>query len=78
MSIKSPGNGGAVLIGQLADLVGIALTQAAPTVASGVSLGGTTAATATAGAGQNTPAKVVGYLIINVAGTTRKVPFYAT
>ena len=53
-------------------------TAAAPTApASTISLGNTTATTATAGASGATPAQVLGYWIINVAGTTAKVPYYA-
>ena len=56
----------------------IKLRAAAPTVAaSQVGLGSTTAATATVGGGQATPATVLGYLIANVAGTTVKIPYYA-
>lgn len=55
------------------------LSVAAPTVAAGhVGFGGTVAAGANAGGGAPLPATVEGYLVINVAGTTRKVPYYAT
>jgi hypothetical protein len=55
------------------------LTAAAPTTAAGqVSFGGTTAATASAGGGQAALATVAGYLIVNVAGTARKIPYFAT
>lgn len=54
-------------------------STAAPTVgASQVGLGATVAATASAGAGAAAPATVEGYWIINIAGTARKVPYYAT
>ncbi len=54
-------------------------TAAAPaTAAAQVSFGSTVAATATAGAGAALPVTVEGYLIISVAGTARKVPYYAT
>jgi hypothetical protein len=57
---------------------GFIATGAAPTVAAGqVSFGGTTAATATTGAVVALPALAAGFLVINVAGTQRKVPFYA-
>jgi len=53
------------------------LTAAAPTVsASQVGLGSTTATSATAGANGAVPAQVAGYLIINVAGTAQKVPYF--
>lgn len=53
------------------------LTSAAPTVASGqVGLGSTTATSATAGTNGAVPAQVAGYLIINVAGTVQKIPFF--
>jgi hypothetical protein len=56
----------------------VTLTAAAPTTAAGqVSFGGTTAATATAGGGQVAPDTVAGYLIVNVAGTARKIPYFA-
>lgn len=52
---------------------------AASGVAAGqVAYGGTTATSATAGANGDVPAQVAGYIIVNVAGTARKVPFYAT
>jgi hypothetical protein len=54
------------------------LTAAAPTVAAAqVGIGSTTATTANAGANGAPPAQVAGYLIINVAGTAMKVPYYA-
>jgi hypothetical protein len=53
------------------------LTTAAPTVAAAqIGLGSTTATTATAGANGAVPAQVAGYLIINVAGTNMKVPYF--
>jgi len=53
------------------------LTAAAPTVAAAqVGLGSTVATTATAGTNGAAPAQVAGYLIINVAGTVQKVPYY--
>lgn len=55
------------------------LTAAAPTVAAAqVGLGATTASSATAGSNGDVPAQVVGYLIINVAGTAMKIPYYNT
>jgi hypothetical protein len=54
------------------------LTSAAPTVAaSQVGIGSTTSASATAGGVQSVPATVAGYLVINVAGTSFKVPYFA-
>lgn len=41
-------------------------------------LGGAIATSATAGGGQATPATVAGYMIINVAGIQRKIPYYAS
>ena len=77
MSIKAPGNGGAVLVGQLAKLLSIELQGPADVVGPGqISIGGTTAATATNGTGQIVPNRCMGYLVINVAGTTFKVPYY--
>lgn len=53
--------------------------SAAPTVAAGqIGFGGTVAATASAGSGGAAPALVEGYVIINVAGTARKIAYYAT
>jgi TRAP-type C4-dicarboxylate transport system permease large subunit len=53
------------------------LTSAAPTVAvSQVGFGGTVSATASVG-GIVPPVTVAGYLIVNVAGTQVKVPYYA-
>jgi hypothetical protein len=58
---------------------GLIATAAAPTVAAGqVGYGATTATTATTTVGGVAlPALVAGFLVINVAGTVRKVPFYA-
>lgn len=55
------------------------LTAAAPTVAAGqLGLGATTQTTVGAAGGASAlPATPTGYLIINVAGTNRVVPFYA-
>jgi hypothetical protein len=53
------------------------LTAAAPTVSAGqVGFGSTTATSATAGTNGAVPAQVAGYLIINVAGTNFKVPYF--
>lgn len=41
-----------------------------------VALGAAVSATASAGSGQATPATVSGFLLINVAGTVQKVPYY--
>jgi hypothetical protein len=51
----------------------------APTVAAGqIGYGATVAATASAGGGGVIPATVEGYIIVNIAGTARKVAYYAT
>lgn len=49
----------------------------APTGGTGVVIGGTTAATATAGAAGAPPAQVLGYIIANINGTQVKIPYYA-
>ena len=61
-------------------LPGTVMTAAAPTVsANQVSLGGTVASSAnTTGGGLTLPLLAAGYLVINVAGTTYKVPYYAS
>lgn len=46
--------------------------------AGAVNYGGTTATTATAGGLAAVPATVAGYVIVNVAGTARKIPYFAT
>lgn len=58
----------------------ITLTSEAQTVNTGeVSIGATTATTVgAAGAAAALPATPTGYLIINIAGTAYKVPFYAS
>lgn len=57
---------------------GFIVTAVAPTVATAqVGIGSTTATSASAGANGDVPAQVVGYLIINVAGTAQKIPYYA-
>jgi hypothetical protein len=54
------------------------VTVATPTgAASTVSFGTTTATSATAGTNGDVPAQVVGYLVIDIAGTKFKVPYYA-
>lgn len=54
----------------------ILATGAAPTVAANqVGFGATVAATATNGTGEAMKANVEGYLVVNVAGTTVKVPY---
>lgn len=56
---------------------GLVIASAAPTVAGGsLGLGATTSATATAGSNGAVPSQVAGYLIINVAGTEFKVPYF--
>lgn len=55
------------------------LSGAPDTVGAGfVSIGGTTAASASAGSSGAPPAQVAGYLNINVGGTSRKIPYYAS
>jgi hypothetical protein len=39
---------------------------------------GATATSASAGANGDVPAQVVGYIVVNIAGTNRKIPYYAT
>jgi len=54
-------------------------TVAAPTVAAAqVGFGSTTAATATNGGGEAMKANVDGYIIVNIAGTAKKIPYVAT
>jgi len=51
----------------------------APTAGAGqIALGATTATSASAGANGAVPAQVAGYWIVNIAGTSRKIPFFAT
>jgi len=55
---------------------GMKVVGATPTVsASQVGFGTTTATTATAGA-QTLPANPAGFLVINIGGTTQKIPYY--
>lgn len=54
----------------------LTLVGATPTVASGLGLGSTTSPTATAGAG-TLPANPLGFLVLNLAGTVIKVPYYS-
>ena len=57
---------------------GLILNAAAPTVGSGqLGLGGTTAGTASSGAG-TLPGNPLGFLVANVGGTTVKIPYYAS
>lgn len=52
-------------------------TAVAPTVSAGqIGFGGTTSATATAGASITIPALAQGYIVVNIAGTTAKIPYY--
>jgi len=52
-------------------------TAVAPTVAAGsLGIGSTTATTASAGANGDVPAQVEGYLIFNVGGANKKIPYY--
>lgn len=72
MSIKSPGS----LAGQTPAFAGVVATAAAPAVAAGqIGFGGTTATTATAGGG-TLPATPQGFIVVNIAGTNFKVPYY--
>lgn len=65
------------ILSDAAKLSSTTLTAAAPTVSTGqVGYGATTATTATTGANGAAPAQVAGYLIINVAGTAQKIPYY--
>lgn len=75
------------LISRLADdsadttmeVSGLIATAAAPTVAAAqIGYGSTTATTASAGAQAAPPATVDGYIIVNIAGTGKKIPYYAT
>jgi hypothetical protein len=57
---------------------GLILNAAAPTVGPGqLGLGGTTAGTASSGAG-TLPGNPLGFLVANVGGTTVKIPYYAS
>jgi hypothetical protein len=40
-------------------------------------LSGATATGAASGTNGDVPAQVVGYVIVNIAGTNRKIPYYA-
>jgi Pectate lyase superfamily protein len=62
--------------GQTVGGQGLTITGNTPSVGSGIGLGRTTAATATAGAA-TLPANPVGFLEINLAGTMYKLPYYA-
>jgi hypothetical protein len=66
------------VIGTPVKIVGpIILTTASSSAAAGqVSIGATTATSATAGANGDVPAQVLGYLNINVAGVAAKIPYY--
>lgn len=80
----SAASGVALSVGLVAGQPSIACSTiqcngAAVTASSGaVNYGGTISATATAGGGAAVPATVAGFIIINVAGTARKIPFFAT
>jgi hypothetical protein len=58
----------------------ITLTSAAPTVAAAqIGYGSTVSATAnTTGGGLTLPLLAAGYIIVNIAGTAYKVPYYAS
>lgn len=66
--------------GNLGVTTGIALGGAAPAVVAGqVSIGATVASTVGAAGGASAlPATPLGYLIINVAGTAAKIPYYVS
>jgi Pectate lyase superfamily protein len=54
-------------------------TNVAGTAAAGqINYGATTATSATAGSNGAVPAQVVGYIIVNVAGTAQKIPYFNT
>jgi hypothetical protein len=78
-SFLSVSNSGTINATETAVEGGVILCAAAPTVsANQIGLGGTTATTASAGAGAAPPATVDGYLIVNVGGVNKKIPYYAT
>lgn len=53
------------------------LTQPTPTVSVGqIGLGTNTATSATAGTNGDVPAQVSGYIVINVAGANKRIPYY--
>ena len=73
MSIKSPGS----IAGQPVAFSTITATAAAPTVAANqIGYGATVAGTASAGAA-TLPANPVGFIVVNIAGTPFKIPYYA-
>jgi hypothetical protein len=78
--LSAAGGFGATAGGKHTANSGVVLAAVAPTVAaSQVGLGGTTATTVGAAGGASAlPATPTGYLVINVAGTQMKVPYYAT
>ncbi len=58
---------------------GIRVNAATETAGAGqLAIGTTTATSATAGANGDVPAQVVGYLVMSLAGTAIKVPYYAS
>ena len=71
---------GAVVLATAPVVTTITATAAAPTVAGGqIGYGGTTAATAnTTGGGLTLPLLAAGYIVVNVAGTNFKIPYYAS
>lgn len=80
MQIRS--DGGNILFSQTGattvhmPLTGISLDSATPTVTTGqIGLGNSLATTATNGTGEAMKANVEGYIIVNVEGTTVKVPY---
>jgi hypothetical protein len=77
-SFTSVSNSGTITATETNVSGGVTLCAAAPTVGAGqIGLGGTTDTAASAGAGTAPPATVDGYLVINVNGTTKKIPYYA-
>jgi hypothetical protein len=74
------GTGGSEIYQTATGLVGstFVATGSTPTVSSGqVGLGTTTATTATGGS-ETLPSNPVGFLEVNIGGTTRKIPYYAS
>jgi hypothetical protein len=81
LTIQQAGTSGAVDVNIISPLTANTLTvgSATPTgTGSQISFGTTTATTANAGANGDVPAQVVGYLTIDIGGTKRKIPYYAT
>jgi hypothetical protein len=74
-SIDADGN---VVSAGIFDGFALQVSGGAPTVGAGqISYGATVASSANAGSASALPALPLGYIIINVAGTTAKIPYYA-